>query len=78
MKFCLIHEMLGCIYAYLVLEVGPRDLDKSFHISYLYIENFCLKCLELDQTISSGHLINRYFRYYLSIHTQHNTYTLKA
>ena len=32
--------MLGCVYAYLLLEVGLRDLDKSFHISYLYIENF--------------------------------------
>ena len=40
MKWCLIHEMLGCIYAHLVLEVGLRDLDKSLHISYLYIENF--------------------------------------
>ena len=40
MKWCLIHEMLGCIYAYLVLKVGLRDFDNSFHISYLYIENF--------------------------------------
>ena len=41
--------MLGRIYAYLVLEVGLRDLDsldKSFHISYLYIENFCLQLLQ--------------------------------
>ena len=35
----LIHEMLGCIYAHLVLEVGLCDWDKSFHISYLYMEN---------------------------------------
>ena len=40
MKWCLIHEMLGCIYAHLVLEIGVRDLDNSFHISYLYIKNF--------------------------------------
>ena len=40
MKCCLIHEMLGCIYDHLVLEVGLRDLDNSFHISYLYVENF--------------------------------------
>ena len=39
MKCCFIHEMLGCVYAHLVLEVGLRDLDKSFHILYLYIEN---------------------------------------
>ena len=39
MKCCLIHEMLGCIYAHIVLEVRLRDLDKSFHILYLYIEN---------------------------------------
>ena len=38
MKYCLIHKMLGCVYAYLLLEVWLRDLDKSFHISYLYIE----------------------------------------
>ena len=38
MKCCLNHEMLGCIYAYLVLEVGPPNLDNSFHISYLCIE----------------------------------------
>ena len=35
--------MLGCIYAHLVLEVGLSDLDKTFHISYLYIENFWVK-----------------------------------
>ena len=40
MKCCLIHEMLGCIYAHLVLEVGLCDLVKSFHNLYLYIENF--------------------------------------
>ena len=40
MKWCLIHEMFGSLYAYLVLEVGLRDLDKSFHISYLYMEHF--------------------------------------
>ena len=39
MKCCLIHEMLGCVYAYLVLEVGLRDLDNFLHISYLYIEH---------------------------------------
>ena len=39
MKCCLIHEMLGCIYAYLVLEVGQRDFNNSFHISHLYIGN---------------------------------------
>ena len=39
MKCCLIHEMLGCIYAHLALEVGLCDWDKSFHISYLYMEN---------------------------------------
>ena len=33
MKCCLIHEMLSCIYAHLVLEVGLRALDNSFHIS---------------------------------------------
>ena len=38
MKWCLIHEMLGYVYAHLVLEVGLRDLDKSFYISYLNIE----------------------------------------
>ena len=43
MKCCLIHEMLGYIYTYLVLEVGLRDLDNSFHISYLYIENSCME-----------------------------------
>ena len=32
--------MLGCIYANLVVEVGMRDLENSFHISYLYIEHF--------------------------------------
>ena len=37
MKCCLIHKMLGCIYAHLV---GMRELDNSFHISYLYVENF--------------------------------------
>ena len=42
MKCCLIHEMLGCVYAHLVLKVGLRDLDTSFHISYLYIENICI------------------------------------
>ena len=42
MKCCLIHEMLGCVYAHIVLEIGLRDLDNSFHISYLYIENFCV------------------------------------
>ena len=47
MKYCLIHEMLGCIYALLVLEVGLRDLDKSFHISYLCIENFWLDVSEI-------------------------------
>ena len=31
---------LGCIYTHLVLEVGLRDLDNSFHISYLYVEHF--------------------------------------
>ena len=36
MKWCLIHEMLGCIHAHLVLEVGLHVLDESFHISYLY------------------------------------------
>ena len=41
--------MLGCIYAYLVLEVWLRDLDKSFHISYLYIENFWIKCEWKDE-----------------------------
>ena len=40
MKCCLIHEMLRCIYAHLVLEVGQRNLDNSFHISYISIENF--------------------------------------
>ena len=40
MKWCLIHEMLGCIYGHLVLEVGLCDFDNSFHISCLYIENF--------------------------------------
>ena len=40
MKWCLIHEMLGCIYAYLVLEVGLRDLDNSFHISYHLYRKF--------------------------------------
>ena len=55
MKCCLIHEMLNCIYTYLAQEVGLRvyahlvldvrlhDLDNFFHISYLFIENFCLK-----------------------------------
>ena len=38
-KWCLIYIMLGCIYAHLV---GMRDLDNSFHISYLYIENFLI------------------------------------
>ena len=37
----MIHEELGGIYVHLELEVGLRDLDKSFQISYLYIENFC-------------------------------------
>ena len=32
--------MLGYIYAHLVLEVVLRDLDNSFRIRYLYIENF--------------------------------------
>ena len=36
----LFHKMLGRIHAHLVLEVGLRDLDNYFHISYLYIENF--------------------------------------
>ena len=40
MKCCLIHEMLRCIYAHLVLEVGQCNLDNSFHISYISIENF--------------------------------------
>ena len=42
MKCCLIHEMFGCVYAHLVLEVGLRDLYKSFHISYLQtkLKNF--------------------------------------
>ena len=31
--------MLGCIYAHLVMEVGLCDWGKSFHISYLYMEN---------------------------------------
>jgi len=26
------------VYAHLVLEVGLRDLDNSFHISYLYVQ----------------------------------------
>ena len=30
---------MGCIYAHLVMEVGLCDLFKSFHISYLYMEN---------------------------------------
>ena len=30
---------MGCIYAHLVLEVGLCDSVKSFHISYLYMEN---------------------------------------
>ena len=47
MKWCLIHEMLGCIYAHLVLEIGVRDLDNSFHISYLYIENFCVSIIHI-------------------------------
>ena len=34
--------MLGCIYGHLVLEVRLCDLDKSLHISYLYIERFVL------------------------------------
>ena len=37
MKCYLIHKMLDCIYAHLVLEVGLRYSGKSFHISYLYI-----------------------------------------
>ena len=40
MKWCLMHEILSCIYAHSVLEVGLRGLDKSFNLSYLYIENF--------------------------------------
>ena len=33
--------MLDYVYgAHSVLEVGLRDLDNFFHISYLYIENF--------------------------------------
>ena len=40
MKGCLIHEILGCMYAVLALEVRMPDLDNSFHISYLSIENF--------------------------------------
>ena len=32
--------MLRCIYAHLVLEVGQGNLDNSFHISYISIENF--------------------------------------
>ena len=40
MKCCLIYEILGCVYSNLVLEVGLRDIDESFHISYLYKENF--------------------------------------
>ena len=40
MKWCLSHEMLGCVYVHLVLEVELRDLDNFFHISYLNIENF--------------------------------------
>ena len=39
MKWCLNHEILCCVYAHLVLEVWLCDLDKLFHISYLYIEN---------------------------------------
>ena len=32
MKCCLIYQMLGFIDVHLVLEVGLRDLDESFHI----------------------------------------------
>ena len=39
-KCCLIHEMLDCIYAHLLLEIGMRDQNNSFQISYLYVENF--------------------------------------
>ena len=28
---CLIHEILGCVYAQLVLEVGMRELDNPIH-----------------------------------------------
>ena len=40
MKGCLIHEMFGCIYAHLILEVGLCDLDNLFYVSYPNIENF--------------------------------------
>ena len=41
MKCCLIHEMLGCVYAHLVLEVGLRELDNL----YLYTENFWIQVI---------------------------------
>ena len=50
-EICLIYELLGCIYAHLVLEVGLRDLDNSFHISYLYIENVYILQIRLHQII---------------------------
>ena len=64
--------MLGCVYAHLELKVGLRDLDKSFHISYLYIENFWVI------SDSSGfHLINLIkvyiiqWLYYMTIYRIH-------
>ena len=55
MKCCLIHEMLICIYAHLVLEVGLRALDNSFHISELYIANFCFFNLLFGKLLGEFH-----------------------
>ena len=35
MKWCLIHEMLGCIHDHLVLEVGLYVLDESLYRKFL-------------------------------------------
>ena len=47
--------MLDCVYTHLVLEVGLRDLDNSFHISYLLIENFWSEdCFQVNNSGSAG------------------------
>ena len=38
----MLNEMLNCVYAHLVLDVGLHNLDNFFHISYHYMEDFYL------------------------------------
>ena len=63
MKCCLIHELLDCVYIHLLLKVGLRVSDKSFHISYLYIEYFYFysrfyTCPHLVLHVTKAHLIS--------------------